>query len=133
MIDANIVPKLIEILAKDDNATWVIANLTSGGTPDQIKTLNELNIIPPLCELVTEADSLTSLLNILKIGDQKSGSSNPYALKIRECGGLDKIKNVLKHEDAIVSQIAALIIKTFFNQEIGTNLVPQVNFVFFLA
>jgi len=42
VLDANIVPTLIEILHKAEfktrrEAAWAITNTTSGGTPDQIR------------------------------------------------------------------------------------------------
>ena len=42
VFDANIFPKLIEILAKGENKTkkeaaWAVVNATSSGTPDQIR------------------------------------------------------------------------------------------------
>jgi importin subunit alpha-1 len=129
LIDANIFPKLIEILAKDENETrmeavWAVMYVTQGGTPDQIRYLVELNIIPPLCELLTLLNSehneilekaLTSLENILKLGEQNE-DSNPYAFLIRECGGLDKIENLARHQNENISQKAALIFESFFNQ-----------------
>ena len=58
MIDANLFPKLIEILATGGKSTrieaaWAVVNLTSGLTPEQIRYLAELRIIPPLCDLLT--------------------------------------------------------------------------------
>ena len=137
LIDANIFPKLIEILATGGKSTKreavsIVLYLTQDGTPEQIRYLVELNIIPTLCELLDPSDSenveivgivekaLQSLANILKLG-QENGNSNPYEFKIRECGGLDKIECLKSHQNESVSQKAVLIIKTFFNQEKGTN------------
>ena len=109
MIDANVFPKLIEILATGGKSTkreavWAVANLTSCGTPDQIRCLVELNVIPPFCYLLTLADSeqaveaaLKTLENILKLSELNE-TSNPYAMKIRECDGTIKlIKNDQKN------------------------------------
>ena len=113
--------------------------VTQGGTPDQIRYLIDLGIIPLLCDLLTQEDSgklriaeivLQSLENILKLGEQND-DCNSYAFKIKECGGLAKIKNLQKHENLIVIQKAVFIMKTFFDQEIGANSIPQVDFVFF--
>ena len=44
MIDANLVPKLLEILSNAEfevkkEAAWAIANMTDGGTPEQLNYL----------------------------------------------------------------------------------------------
>ena len=45
VIDANIIPMLVEILSKAEfktrkEAAWAITNATSGGTAEQIKLVN---------------------------------------------------------------------------------------------
>ena len=139
MIDANIFPKLIEILATGEKSTrneiaWAICNSTSGGTPEQIRYLVKLRIIPPLCDLLTLVDNekveivevaLKSLYNILKLG-QQNGNCNPYAFEISECGGLTIIENLTRHQKENIAQKAALIIETFFAQEKDTNIITQV-------
>ena len=127
MIDANVFPKLIEILATGENSTrneiaWAICNLTSCGTPDQIRCLVELNVIPPFCYLLTLADSeqaveaaLKTLENILKLSELNE-TSNPYAMKIRECDGLDKIERLNSHQNENISHKAAILIENFFSQ-----------------
>jgi importin subunit alpha-6/7 len=101
VFEANIFPKLIEILAKGETKTkkeaaWAVVNATSSGTPEQIYYLVQLNVIPPLCDLLTLLDlkvievSLNGLDNILKLGQhqaKQTGGHNPYALIIEECGG----------------------------------------------
>ena len=47
MIDANIFPVLIEVLAKGDfksrkEAAWALTNATSGGSPEQIMYFVEM-------------------------------------------------------------------------------------------
>lgn len=50
VFDANIFPKLIEILAKGETKTkkeaaWAVVNATSSGTPEQIRYINLIIII----------------------------------------------------------------------------------------
>ncbi len=104
---------MIEILAKGENKTkkeaaWAVVNATSSGTPEQIRYLVELGVIPPLCDLLSIVDTkvvevaLNGLDNILKLGQNDAkltGSPNPYAIKIEECGGLDKIEFLQGHQN----------------------------------
>jgi len=114
-----------------------VVNATSSGTPEQIRYLVELNVITPLCDLLSAADSkvcevsLNGLDNILKIGQQDartSGNLNPYSIKIEECGGLDKIEFLQGHQNEKIYKKAFQIIETFFSQEEDDNeLMPQVD------
>lgn len=124
-------------------AAWAIVNSTSSGTPEQIRYLVELNVIPPLCDLLTTVDSkvvevaLNGLDNVLKLGQHDArinGGSNPYAFKIEECGGLDKIEFLQSHQNEKIYKKAFQIIETYFSQEEEDNsLMPQVGFIFFLV
>jgi len=142
VFDANIFPKLIEILCKGENKTrkeaaWAVVNATSSGTPDQIRYLVELNVIPPLCDLLSIPDmkvvevALNGLDNILKLGQHDSrlnGTPNPYALRIEECGGLDKIEFLQGHQNEKIYKKTFQIIETYFSQEEeDTGLMPQVD------
>ena len=141
VFDANIFPKLIEILAKGENKTrkeaaWAVVNATSSGTPDQIRYLVELGVIPPLCDLLSIPDTkvievaLNGLDNILKLGQHDSrlnGTANPYALRIEECGGLDKIEYLQGHQNEKIYKKTFQIIETYFSaEEEDTGLMPQV-------
>ncbi len=133
---------MIEILSKGENKTrkeaaWAVVNATSSGTPEQIRYLVDLNVITPLCDLLSSADSkiaevsLNGLDNILKIGQQDarlSGNLNPYSIKIEECGGLDKIEFLQGHQNEKIYKKAFHIIETHFSQEEDDNeLMPQVD------
>ena len=107
VIDANIFPALIDILAKAEfktrkEAAWAITNGTSGGTPEQIRYLVDQGCIPPLCDLLTVMDpkiilvALNGLENILKLGAQDANVHNlvnPYTVLIEQCYG-DYNKNL---------------------------------------
>ena len=142
MFDANIFPKLIEILSKGENKTrkeaaWAVVNATSSGTPEQIRYLVELNVIPPLCDLLSMVDTkvievaLNGLENILKLGLQDAklhGTTNPYAIKIEECGGLDKIEALQGHQHEKIYNKTFRIIEAYFgHEEEDLGLLPQVD------
>lgn len=141
VFEANIFPKLIEILATGENKTrkeaaWAVVNATSSGTGEQIRYLVELNIIQPLCDLLGLVDTkivevaLNGVDNILKVGQADAnitGSQNMYALKVEECGGLDKIEYLQGHQNEKIYKKAFQIIEKYFSQEEDdTGLLPQV-------
>ena len=147
VFEANIFPKLIEILTTGENKTrkeaaWAVVNATSSGTSEQIRYLVELNVIQPLCDLLGLVDTkivevaLNGVDNILKLGQSDatiSGSPNLYALKVEECGGLDKIEYLQGHQNEKIYKKAFQIIEKYFNQEEDdTGLLPQVTFIYLL-
>lgn len=142
VIDANIFPVLIDILGRADfktrkEAAWAITNATSGGSPEQIRFLVEQGCIPPLCDLLTVMDSkilqvaLNGLENILRLGDQhakSSNGSNPYAVMIEECYGLDKIEFLQSHENRDIYQKAFDMIERYFGtEEEDRAIAPEVD------
>lgn len=142
VIDANIFPTLIDILGKAEfktrkEAAWAITNATSGGTPEQIRFLVDQGCIPPLCDLLTVMDSrivqvaLVGLENILRLGEQDAkmhGGTNPYAMLIEECYGLDKIEFLQNHENQDIYQKAFAVIERYFgSEEEDASLAPVVD------
>lgn len=71
-------------------AAWAVSNLTISGNREQIMTLIEHGVIPPLCQLLSCKDSqviqivLDGLSNILKMAQ---GQTEQIANLIEECGG----------------------------------------------
>jgi hypothetical protein len=117
IIDANIIPPLINILQNADfktkkEACWALSNATSGGLqePNQIRYLVSQGCIKPMCDLLQSMDnkiiqvSLDGLENILKVGeiDKEAagpGGINQYAQFVEEAGGMVAIHNLQHHEN----------------------------------
>jgi hypothetical protein len=139
VIDANIIPSLINILKHGDHKTrkeaaWAVTNATSGGTAQQIKYIIEQGAIPPLCELLSVSDpkiiqvALNGLDNILKLGAaeaKRTNGANPYAIMIEECYGLDKIEYLQSHENIEIYQKAFHLLETYFGVDEEDNIPAQ--------
>ncbi|KAG4085508.1 putative SRP1-importin alpha [Neocallimastix lanati (nom. inval.)] len=145
VIDANIIPKLIELLQNGEfkikkEAAWAISNATLSGIkePNQIRYLVECGCIKPICDLLTCGDntiisiSLDALDNILKVGelDAKNNTDNQnlMALQIEECGGIEAINDLQRHENDEIYKKAYNIIDLYFSEEEEVaDLAPTVN------
>ena len=89
-----------------------------------------------MCDLLTVMDAkivqvaLSGLENILKYGEQESKETgtNPYAVQIEECYGLDKIEFLQSHENLDIYQKAFDIIEHYFgSEEDDPRLAPNVD------
>lgn len=143
VIDANIIPPLINILQHADfktrkEACWAISNATSGGLnkPEQIKYLVSQGCIKPLCDLLVCMDNkiiqvaLDGLENILKVGEiDKADGINQFALFVEEAGGMEKIHNLQNHENLEIYKKAYHIIDKYFaeDEEEDPNLAPEMD------
>ena len=57
-----------------------------------------------------------------------NGGNNPYAIKVEECSGLDKIEFLQGHQNEKIYKKAFQLIETYFSQEEeDTGLMPQVS------
>ncbi|GME85271.1 unnamed protein product [Ambrosiozyma monospora] len=136
VIDANLIPQIIKLLATGDyktkkEACWAISNASSGGLtkPDQIRYLVSQGCIKPLCDLLAIADNkvievtLDALENILKIGEMEKearGSNiNEHALFIEEANGAEKIYECQNNANDKIYSKAYHIIETYFGDEEG--------------
>lgn len=106
------------------------------GSADQVKYLVSQNCIPPLCDLLTVMDAkivqvaLSGLENILRFGDAeaKETGTNPYAVLVEECYGLDKIEFLQSHENLDIYRKAFEIIERYFgSEEDDTRIAPAVD------
>ena len=139
VIDANVIPPLIKLLANAEydikkQAAWAISNATSGGTPEQINFLVAEGCVPPLCDLLENSDAkivtvaLEGLENILKVGATMAESSptgeNPHALTVERAEGLEKIDNLQNHENNDIYERAVKILEKYFGAA-TTNLASK--------
>ncbi|OZJ05618.1 Importin subunit alpha [Bifiguratus adelaidae] len=146
VIDANLIPPLINILATADfktkkEACWALSNATSGGLnkPDQIRYIVSQGVIKPFCDMLTAQDNkiiqvaLDGLENILKVGEQDKANDpegiNRYALHVEECGGMVKINELQMHDNLEIYKKAYNIIDKYFPDDEGddNNLAPVVD------
>ncbi|XP_022101907.1 importin subunit alpha-3-like [Acanthaster planci] len=136
VINAGLLPEIIRHLDRSDfqtqkEAAWAISNLTISGSKQQVMTLYENNVIPPLCNLLTVKDCqvvqvcLDAILNILKTSGE---NYQEIATLIEMCGGVDKIENLQNSENNEVYKLAYEIIEHYFSDidEEDPALAPQV-------
>lgn len=144
IIDAGIIPPLIHLLGSAEfdikkEAAWAISNATSGGSHIQIRYMVEMGCIKPLCDLLVCNDArivtvaLEGLENILKVGvcDKEEGGQavNPYAERIHEAEGLEKIEQLQTHNNDDIYNKAVKILETYFGLEDDEdqNVAPAVD------
>lgn len=142
VIDANIIPPLVSILRNavfdiQKEAAWAISNATSGGEDEQIHYLVAQGVIPPMCDLFTCPDSkmilvaMEAIENILRVGKKAAGGNNgvnKYAEFVEECGGLDSLEVLQRHENEEIYDKAVKILRNYFDSEEAEDpsIVPEV-------
>lgn len=129
--EANIFPSLINILRTAEydvkkEAAWALSNATCGGTDEQIRYLVRQGAIAPLCQLFKQEDqkivmvALEGIENILRVGvrdmDRYNGQ-NKHADFVEECGGLDLIEKLQRHDDREIYNKVVNIIQVYFDSE----------------
>mmetsp|Transcript_3642 Transcript_3642/g.8635 ORF Transcript_3642/g.8635 Transcript_3642/m.8635 type:complete len:567 (-) Transcript_3642:324-2024(-) len=142
---ANIIPSLVDILRKAEfdikkEAAWAISNATCGGSEEQIRYLVQQGVIHPLCDLFRAPDpkiimvALEGIENILRVGVKdmpKYDNTNRYAEFVEECGGLDLIEDLQRHENEEIYNKAVNILQIYFDtqedDEEDHNLAPAVS------
>mmetsp|Transcript_16451 Transcript_16451/g.33332 ORF Transcript_16451/g.33332 Transcript_16451/m.33332 type:complete len:548 (+) Transcript_16451:75-1718(+) len=143
--DANIIPSLVDILRNSEfdikkEAAWAISNATCGGSEDQIRYLVQQAVVNPLCQLFKAPDpkiimvALEGIENILRVGVvdlPKYNGINKYAEFVEECGGLDLIEELQRHDNEEIYNKAVNILQIYFDtQEEGEDdpdLAPTVS------
>jgi len=141
IINANLIPSLINLLNKDEfnvqkEATWAISNITNNGKAKHIQYLVRQGALPPLVEMLKCSDSkivivaLEGVENILKVGDSGPDGSNNYADIVEECGGVDQIEALQRHDNEEIYKKSVQILQTFFDSEEeqdDASLAPKVS------
>ncbi|KAG0747182.1 hypothetical protein G6F57_002999 [Rhizopus arrhizus] len=142
VIEAGIIPSLIQILATADfktrkEACWAIVNATSGGVnkPSQIQYLVSQGVIKPLSEMLMTTDNkmvqvaLDGLENILKIGELERPNDpeglNRYAVFVEECGAMEIIHQLQRHENVEIYKKAYTLIDKYFSEEGEDQIVEE--------
>ena len=127
VIDAGAIPKLIHILGSGEfdvqrEAMYALSNALSGGQPQQIKCIVSQGLLPPLCNLFACVDPqmLTLCLDTLErlfraSSDGASVSREHLTHVIEECGGLDKLEQLQKHENEKIYDKVSKLLQRYFD------------------
>ncbi|CAI9778389.1 unnamed protein product [Fraxinus pennsylvanica] len=143
VIDAGIVSPLFQLLQNDvfeirKVAARAFYEVTTAGTNEQIKFLMHEGCIKPLCDLLVNPNEvyitgmcLEGLGNILEVGEAEKNQGNTedvnvFAKMIDDAGGLQKIKNLLTHDDSGICEIAMRILGTYWQEEDDEQLRKEV-------
>ncbi|ORZ41684.1 importin alpha subunit [Catenaria anguillulae PL171] len=138
VIDANLVPLLVDMLANADfktkrEACWAISNFATGAlrNPAQLRFLVRQGVIKPLCDLLSSSDvkvlntTLEAIEALLKGGEQdavqrmRTGQAheikNENAQYIEEAGGADKLYLLQDHDNEEIYAMAFKLIENYFD------------------
>jgi hypothetical protein len=140
IINANLIPSLIGLLHKDEfnvqkEATWAISNITNNGKAKHVRYIVQQGVLPPLIEMFKCSDAkiimvaLEGVDNILKIGQDQDGS-NKYAEIVEECGGVDQMENLQRHDNEEIYKKTVEILQKYFateEEEEEASLAPKVS------
>eukprot|EP00116_Pleurobrachia_bachei_P008151 sb/3468413/ len=125
VIDHNLIPLVVNALATADfntqkEAAWSVSNMTANGSPDQISYLIRQGAVPGMCNLLSVRDPqivqvlLDGINNMLETCKQDTDS---LCTIIEDCGGLDKIEELQKHQNKQIYKLAFDIIAKYFSSE----------------
>jgi len=137
ILNANLIPSLINLLSKDEfnvqkEATWAISNITNNGNKKHMRYLVQQGVLPPLIEIFKCSDpkiimvALEGVDNILKVGQE--ADSNKFAEIVEECGGVDQIETLQRHDNEDIYKKAVHVLQTYFEseeEEDDPSLAPQ--------
>lgn len=140
VLAGNLIPPLIALVREAEfdiqkEAAWAISNVTSGGTEDQIRYIVSQGALSALCALLELDESklllvaLEGIENILNLGKKdaaKHGGDNKFADLLEECGGLDQLEALQRHENENVYDKALKILQTFFESDEDDSTKPGV-------
>jgi importin subunit alpha-2 len=128
LVFANIMPHIVRLLQIGEHrvrieCVWVINNYISGGNGDQIAYLINVGVVSALSDLLTTDDTklvfviLESLNGLLrKSYDLSSAFGEHMAMRLEECGGLDKLEELQQHDNEEIYKQAMAIIEEFFGE-----------------
>ncbi|XP_064638150.1 importin subunit alpha-4-like [Lineus longissimus] len=125
VIDAGLIPLIIEHLSHGEfqtqkEAAWAISNLTISGSREQVELVVQKGVIPPFCNLLAVRDPqviqvvLDGIGNILKM--TRDPDTYDVINLIDECGGIDKIEVLQRHDNYEIYRLAYQIIDNYFSE-----------------
>jgi hypothetical protein len=131
VLDANLIPPLVVLLREAEfdiqkEAAWAISNATSGGSSKQNRFLVDQGALPALCNLFSCTDpkvvmvALEAIDNILKVGKAdaaKGNSINQFCEFVEECGGLDALENLQRHDNEEIYDKSIRMLRDYFESE----------------
>lgn len=130
LVAANLFSPLLSCLQAPEldvrkEAVWSIANVTFCGTVEDIQYLVNIGVIPPLCDTLRVYDpkivtvALDALQCFLQTGEDAKDAGqleeNIVAQQVMECGGIDHLEQLQKHNNKDVYNLALTILETYFN------------------
>jgi len=140
-ISANVLPRMIQVLATDEfnvrkEATWALCNVTNHGKNKHIRYLVDNGLLPPLCEMLNCSDpkiiqvAMEGIENTLKVGETDSASNNgvnPFIDILEQCGGVDSLESLQRHDNEQIYEKAVSILQKFFEieEDEDVNLAPK--------
>ena len=132
VIDIGVVPVVMGLVVSEESdfeirkeALWVLANMFSEGSVDQIVFLVEKGIIPLFFLFLSLPNahmiiiSLECMERILKEGKDtiRFGEKNPFLQKIEECEGFEQLYELQNHPNATVYEKISGILEYFDDEE----------------
>lgn len=129
VLDAQLVAIVLEVVLKGDyksqfEALWVVNNLASGGSSQQVKSLLKLDekLFGAVCQLLRSKEAkmvalALDCLNHLLQASSKHNSIETATLRVEECGGLDSIEELQQHANENIYNKALYIIEQYFCED----------------
>jgi importin subunit alpha-6/7 len=121
-----------ETMSVRKEALWAICNIVTTGTTSQYQYMIELDVLDPLCDILTYRDDSKLLLIVLEalenilIKNEENGTS--HAQTIEEYQGLDALESLQDHPSNEVYMKAVSILERFFGgaeEEEDQNIMPS--------
>ena len=128
VIDAGVIPLVVAMVLSNEEtqeikqeAVWVLGNIFSGGSNEQIVYLVGENVVSVFLSYLDNVDNrsvmvcLEGIERVLELGEQ--AETNPYVAKIKESGEFDKLEELLEHDNPTIYERTRNIIDKFFEGE----------------
>lgn len=130
VIDAGFIQPIIAFLKTGEfkikkEALWAISNAMHGGNREQIQYMVEKNALPPICDMLDSPEpqiiivAIDAIKAALKMGRAMSDGATQDKMveQIEECGGLDKIEALQRHDNHDIYEAAVRLIQDYFDPE----------------